>query len=132
MNLLTSTSFLFFFLLPHIDAPSSPLHSPPPSVPQCVWLVAQTLSIRIALQRSSEEGGEKKQHISAICVKRSSFLSTHKETAPPQNVLTQQQIGPFYNTLTRYLLFHTRRFNLDVFDADRIVDSSVIRSKFKR
>lgn len=72
--------------------PPHPFHSPPPSVPQCVWLVAQTLCIRIALQQCSSEEG-KKQHISAISVKRSSFLSTHKETAP-QNVLTQQHTGP--------------------------------------
>lgn len=43
-------------LLP--TAPSHPHPLPPPcSVPQCVWLVAQTPSIRIALQCSNEEGG---------------------------------------------------------------------------
>lgn len=55
--------------------------------------MAQTLSIRIALQCSSEEG--KKEHISAISVKRCSFRSAHKETAP-QNVLTQEKIGPLH------------------------------------
>lgn len=62
--------------------PSSPICAPPPPllaslppyahthththVPQCVWLVAQTLSIRIALQRSGKEG-EKRAYISNLC-----------------------------------------------------------------
>lgn len=57
--------------------PRSHTHTPS-STPQCVWLVAQTLGIRIALQCSSEEGeGEegrwgggvkkKRAYISNLC-----------------------------------------------------------------
>lgn len=77
VNLLTS-SVSFSFLRPSTPAPPPP--APPPSVPQCVWLVAQTLSIRIALQYSSEEG--KKEHISAISAERCSFLYTQRNDSP--------------------------------------------------
>lgn len=74
---------------PHPTLPNTPHHLHPHPVPQCVWLVAQTLSIRIALQCSSEEG--KKEHISAICAEHCSFLYAHKETTP-RLLPTQEEI----------------------------------------
>lgn len=87
-------------LLP--TAPSHPHPLPPPcSVPQCVWLVAQTPSIRIALQCSNEEGGRGgEEHISAISADRCSFLRAHKETTP-QHLLTP-------NSAVCHLLFYKK------------------------
>lgn len=86
MNLLTSTP-------PH-RCPPSPSQCPPVCLasgsdtqyPHCVAVLQQ-------------EG--EKQHISAISVMPSSFLSTHKEPAP-QNGPAQQQVAPLPHA---YLLF---------------------------
>lgn len=70
-------------LLP--TAPSHPHPLPPPcSVPQCVWLVAQTPSIRIALQCSNEEGGERRgrAHISNLCRSLLFSTSTQRNYSP--------------------------------------------------